>query len=58
MMWSFFRDRYCGTRDAVERADPNMLSDPRIAHALTQIAAMDLLVDSVMEAHLQGDGDD
>ena len=53
--WSYYRDSYCKRAHAVEMAKREMLADPRMQHAIHQIAAMEAFIDVLMEAAMDED---
>lgn len=57
-MWTYWRDKYYSRRDAVEALDPKLLSDPRVAMALTQIAVAEATLDHILLGLDDDDDDD
>lgn len=47
-MWTYYRDKYYSRRDAVEALNSNLLTEPRVALALTQIAVAEAALDTLM----------
>lgn len=58
-MWTYYRDKYYARRDAVEAMNSALLSEPRVALALTQIAVAEAALDTLMvELAVEEDDDD
>jgi proteasome assembly chaperone (PAC2) family protein len=59
MSWSYYRDNYYTRADAVAAMGhiPGVLTDPRVALALTQIAVAEAALDQIM-SELEDAADD